>query len=47
MPTNDLNFEVQRLGESRIASPMSGVQFVGEDDQVLHHTNPKRIEPFF
>ena len=47
MPTNDLNFEVQRLGESRIASPMSGVQFVGEDDQVLHQTDPNRIEPFF
>ena len=47
MPTNDLNFEVQRLGECRIASPMSGVQFVNEDDYVLYHTNPNRIEPFF
>jgi len=43
----NLDFGIDKLGECRIASPMSGVQFVGEDDQVLHHTNPKRIEPFF
>jgi 6-phosphofructokinase 1 len=43
----NLDFDIDKLGKSRVASPMSGVQFVGEDDQVLLHTNPKRIEPFF
>jgi 6-phosphofructokinase 1 len=43
----NLNFEVQRLGECRVSSPMSGVQFVGEDDRVLYHTDPNKIEPFF
>jgi 6-phosphofructokinase 1 len=26
---------------------MSGVKFVGEDDHVLYHTDPNKIEPFF
>jgi 6-phosphofructokinase 1 len=43
----NLNFDVGRLGVCRIASPMSGVQFVGEDDHVLYHTNPNRVESFF
>jgi 6-phosphofructokinase 1 len=42
-----LDFGIDKLGESRIASPMSGVQFVDEDDHVLYHTNLNRIEPFF
>jgi 6-phosphofructokinase 1 len=42
-----LNFEVQQLGECRIPSPMTGVQFVDEDDHVLYHTHPKQVEPFF
>ena len=47
MEDKDLNFEVQRLGECRIASPMSGVPFVDEQDHVLYHTNPNLVEPFF
>lgn len=47
MKGKNLDFGIDTLGESRIASPMSGVQFVDEDDYVLYHTNPKRIEPFF
>ena len=47
MEGKNLDFEVDRLGEPRIVSPMSGVQFVDEDDYVLYHTNRKRIEPFF
>ena len=47
MENKNLNFEVQRLGECRVSSPMSGVQFVSEDDRVLYHTDPKKIEPFF
>ena len=47
MEDKNLDFDIDKLGECRIASPMSGVQFVDEDDHVLYHTNPKRIEPFF
>ena len=47
METTDLNFDVDRLGACRIASPMSGVQFVGEDEHVLYHTDPNKLEPFF
>jgi 6-phosphofructokinase 1 len=47
MPTNDLNFEVDRLGECRIASPMSRVQFIDAQDHVLYHTDPNLVEPFF
>ena len=47
MENKNLNFEVQRLGECRVSSPMSGVQFVGEDNRVLYHTDPNKIEPFF
>ena len=47
MEDKDLNFEVQRLGECRIASPMSGVPFVDEQDHVLYHTNPNLVEPFY
>ena len=47
MEDNSLNFEVDRLGACRIASPMSGVQFVGEGEHVLYHTDPDKIEAFF
>jgi 6-phosphofructokinase 1 len=43
----NLNFDVDQLGERRVPSPMSGVQFVGEDEQVLYHTDPRKIAPFF
>jgi 6-phosphofructokinase 1 len=26
---------------------MSGVEFVGQDDHVLYHTDPQKIEPYF
>ena len=47
MEDKDFNFKVQRLGEYRVSSPMSGVQFVGDDDRVLYHTDPQKIEPYF
>ena len=47
MEDKTLNFEVQRLGECRIPSPMIGVQFVDEDDHVLYHTHPNQVEAFF
>ena len=47
MDEKNLDFNVDRLGECRITSPMSGVQFVGTDNQVLYHTDPDKVEPFF
>ncbi len=42
-----LNFEVQQLGECRVSSPLSGVQFVEQDDRLLYYTNPKKVEAFY
>ena len=44
MKSNDLNFEVQRLSECRITSPISNIQFVDDNEQVLYHSNLKEIE---
>ena len=47
MKNNNLDFEVQRLGECRVSSPMSGVHFLGDDDHVLHQSDPRKIETYF
>ena len=47
MENKNLNFDIDKLGECRIDSPMSGVKFVAEADLVIYHTNPSQIEPFF
>ena len=39
-----LNFEVSRLGGCRIPSPMSGMQFVNEEEHVLYHSNLSEVE---
>ena len=44
MKSNDLSFEIQRLGECRITSPISGIQFVGDNEQVLYQSNLEEIE---
>jgi len=44
MKSNDLNLEVQRLSECRITSPISNIRFVGDDEQVLYHSNLEEIE---
>ncbi|MDH4043959.1 MAG: ATP-dependent 6-phosphofructokinase [Gemmatimonadota bacterium] len=33
----DLDFAISRLGECRVPSPMQGVRFVRDDEQVLYH----------
>ena len=47
MEDNNLDFRIQRLGECRVPFPMSGVHFVGDDDRVLYHTDPQKIEVYF
>jgi 6-phosphofructokinase 1 len=37
------NFDIQKLGECRIPSPMSGMEFVKNDDRVIYHSNPADI----
>ncbi len=44
MDAGPLDFQVSRLGECRIPSPMSGVPFVGDEDQVLYHAHWREME---
>lgn len=44
MKNSDLDFTVLRLNECRIPSPMSGVQFVSDEESVLYHSNLAEIE---
>ncbi len=39
MALGDLNFEVSRLGEGCISSPLKGIHFVKDDDRVLFHSD--------
>ena len=38
MANSDLNFAITTLGECRIPSPMSGIQFVRDDEHLLYHS---------
>jgi 6-phosphofructokinase 1 len=40
---DELDFEVAKLGECRVPSPMSGVCFIESDENVLYHANLKEI----
>ncbi len=46
MGKTDLNFEISKLGECRIPSPMSGVRFVGDDEHGLVHSSFHEIKRF-
>jgi 6-phosphofructokinase 1 len=46
MEINDLDLTISRLGECRIPSPMSGVQFVSEGAHVLYHGDLREIESY-
>ena len=43
---SDLNFEIARLGECRIPSPMQGAPFVDERERVIYHTSVSKIKSF-
>ncbi len=45
MSTNELDFRIAKLGECRIPSTMSGVQFVDDEERVLYHSDPRKILP--
>lgn len=40
------DFQVERLGECRIPSPLKGVRFLEPGDQVLYHSRLVDIEPY-
>ena len=51
-PTADggrsLDFTIARLGDGRVASPMTGVRFVGDDERVLYPSTLeelRRLQP--
>ena len=46
MITPPLNFEIEKLGESRIPSPMSGVRFFQDDERLLFHSHRRDIQTF-
>jgi 6-phosphofructokinase 1 len=46
MEVNDLDLKVPTLGECRIPSPMSGVNFVDDAAHVLYHGNLKVVESY-
>ncbi len=45
MSINELTFEISKLGHCRVQSPMSGVQFIYDDDRVLYYSHPKDYLP--
>ena len=44
MEDKNLNFEIQKLGECRIPSPISNIRFTDENEYVLYHPNLEEIE---
>jgi len=46
MQDADVNFAISKLGECRIPSPMKGVHFVTDDEQVLYHGKLQELESY-
>ena len=46
MPEPDLDFSIARLGDCRVASPMSGARFTSDDDRVLFHATRAGLKPW-
>jgi 6-phosphofructokinase 1 len=44
MQDADVNFAISKLGDCRIPSPMKGVHFVSDDEQVLYHGSRREVE---
>lgn len=47
MEDHDLDLSISRLGECRIPSPMTDLQFVDDDENVLYHSSCRDIEACF
>jgi 6-phosphofructokinase 1 len=46
MENVDLNFEIAKLGECRVPSPMAGMRFIRDEEHVLVHSNLREIKKF-
>ena len=46
MQDGDLNFNIARLGESRIPSTLSGVRFTRDEERVLYHSRLEDLKPW-
>jgi 6-phosphofructokinase 1 len=46
MMLGNLNFEVSRLGEGRIPSPLKGIHFVEDDERVLFHSEMSEVKQY-
>ncbi len=46
MTLGDLNFEVSRLGEGRILSPLKGISFVKDDERVIFHSDLCEVKEY-
>jgi len=46
MTLSNLDFEIQRLGECRIPSPMREIRHVKDDERVLYHTELQELKPY-
>ncbi len=42
----DLDFTIERLGECRFPSPMSGSRFTHDDERVLYHSRLEDVKPW-
>lgn len=42
----DLNFEVSNLGECHVASAVTGVRFVGDDERLLYHSDLRDLRRY-
>ena len=47
MENDHLDFNIPRLGQCKVPSPMSGIPFISEDEQVLYNSTLKRVEAWF
>jgi 6-phosphofructokinase 1 len=47
MKDSDPDFAVPRLGECRIPSPMTGVQFVSDEERVLYDADLEKVKSLF
>jgi 6-phosphofructokinase 1 len=47
MKLNDLNFDVSKLGDCRVPSPLKGFYFVKDDERVLFHSELSEVKEYF
>ena len=46
MPDRHIDFSIERLGECRIPTPMSGIRFTTDDDRVLYPATLTEVKPW-